>query len=234
MTAALHALIPSSFDSRMLGLEWYRLNGHDPAQLERDLSILSGRRFGLDARIQQDGAEGMLDVLRAHGGCVICEQSLFDAHLPQAVQRHPDVALSPRLEISPDAQDRHSANFPYSRFRRDPLLAEGAAARLYAAWWRNSLEGGALVAQCGERALCTFTLKAGIISIDLLSVLDKRQGQGRRLLETVMACGREMGATRIQVRTEIDNPARFLYMAQGFREIRRWHVAHLIKGGDYD
>lgn len=226
MTQAWRAIAWSRFDSELLGLDWYRLQTPDSVGLADDLDRLAGRHFWLDARVSQMDRE-VTDILTQRGGRLICDQLGFAADLSQPAASDDEVTVSSRLLMPEEILERHAANFSYSRFARDPRLPADAAIRLYRSWWETSLGGAKLVSHTGDGAVCTFRIAEGTVEIDLVSILDKRQGLGRRVVRKAMEYGWNNGARRITVRTEADNPAALLYAALGMTQMQSWHLIHL-------
>jgi ribosomal protein S18 acetylase RimI-like enzyme len=68
------------------------------------------------------------------------------------------------------------------------------------------------------RNFCSFRPRERRLSIDLLSVLDKRRGIGRDLVSAVLAEAARRGSGRVEVVTECGNAASWrLYLGCGFR-----------------
>jgi hypothetical protein len=110
------------------------------------------------------------------------------------------------LHLSEDKICAHASHFETSRFRQDSLLPTTAADALYAKWISNSLSGSKRVV-CTGLNFCTFVDNGPNLRIDLLSVLDKRQGHARTLLSTLLTDARHQKCACVRVVTEAENGA---------------------------
>src|SRR5206468_2844905 len=136
--------------------------------------------------------------------------------------------LADRLPLGNDELRAHAQNFTRDRFSQDPQLPREGIRRLYERWVRNSTTGRSHVLHVG-RNIVTFSMARDLVRIDLLSVLEKRQGIGSRLVASLMDHARTIEARGISVVTECENePSWGLFMRAGFRVERFHSVFHFV------
>jgi GNAT superfamily N-acetyltransferase len=227
-------LAESPFDAKFLRLPCYRLtepvSGDDLKALARE--IKDGPVFAdVKLRAADLSATRMLQLFGFRRICVqvelrcVLERSRRDSFQSAAE----GVAIADSLSLNPDDIESHAANFETNRYRQDPLLDCEAANRLYARWVANSLSGRRCVAHIA-RNFCSFLDAGEVRSIDLLSVLDKRQGHAMQLVHAVIEDARRKGLTEVRVVTEVENEiALSVYRRAGF-EIRTFYTClHLMR-----
>ncbi|MDZ4805344.1 MAG: GNAT family N-acetyltransferase [Candidatus Eisenbacteria bacterium] len=127
--------------------------------------------------------------------------------------------------------------FLYDRFHNDPLLLEGVADRVHAAWLTNAIHGkagdGVLVAEVDGRPAGFFILALDRLAGELLGttigtlVLITIDGTLRRRgVALALSLGsidwlKERGATRFEVGTQLANvPAANVYLKAGFKLVQ--------------
>lgn len=127
--------------------------------------------------------------------------------------------------------------FLYDRFHNDPLLADGVADRVHAAWLTNAIRGtagdGVLVAEVDGRPAGFFILAVDRLAGELLGttigtlVLITIDGTLRRRgVALALSLGsvdwlKERGATRFEVGTQLANvPAANVYLKAGFQLVQ--------------
>jgi len=222
-------LARSTFDETFFGVPCYRL--HQPIT-DRDLDELaaSGRTAAVfaDAKVLADDLDSAR-VLLDFGFRKICTQVELRHGLALPTRTSRPVPIENTLKLSNDQTLRHASNFEVNRFRLDPLVERNVADALYAEWIRNSLSGAKRVAHIGEN-FCTFSDANVTRSIDLLSVLEKRRGFARCMLEAVLRDARESGLSVVRVVTETENTgALAVYRRVGFEIDHFMNVFHLYR-----
>lgn len=152
--------------------------------------------------------------------------------LPAGVQLRDAV----ESDIEPLAQ-LAAAGFLYDRFHNDPLLDDGVADRVHAAWLTNAVRGkagdGVLVAEVDGRPAGFFILAIDQLAGELLGttigtlVLITIDGTLRRRgVALALSLGsidwlKERGATRFEVGTQLANvPAANVYLKAGFQLVQ--------------
>jgi len=157
----------------------------------------------------------------------ICTQMLLRVRLDGASCSAGDVLITERLDLDP-ADVRVHATQLGGRFRQDPLIPRDAAINLYAAWVRNSTSGAKRVASI-DRNFVSFEDRGGVRWIDLVSVLDKRQGIAVRILTAIIGDALRTGLKEVKVVTGSDNiPALGAYRKAGFELERSLVIFHLF------
>jgi len=139
-------------------------------------------------------------------------------------------------DIEPLARLAHDG-FLYDRFHNDPLLDDGVADRVHAAWLTNAVRGkagdGVLVAEVDGRPAGFFILALDRLAGELLGttigtlVLITIDGTLRRRgVALALSLGsvdwlKERGATRFEVGTQLANvPAANVYLKAGFQLVQ--------------
>jgi len=182
----------------------------------------------IDAKIRADELDSSR-MLLDQGFRKICTQVELHHCLSGPTRASSLVLIRNQLKLSSDQVLRHAANFETNRFRLDPLVQRSIADALYAEWIRNSLSGAKRVAHIGEN-FCTFSDGNSTRSIDLLSVLEKRRGFARCILEAVLSEACDGGLNLVRVVTEAENTAALaVYRRVGFEIDRFISVFHLYR-----
>ena len=209
----------SAFDEEFFGVPCFQLI--DPI-VRADLSALS--RFSPRLPYFASAKVPASDLVTARllldrGFRKICTQVELLHPLTQmnaVAERRRSAEIKDTLHLSEEEIRSHATHFETSRFRQDPLLPTAAADALYAKWISNSLSGSKRVAFTGVN-FCTFVDNGPSRSIDLLSVLDRRQGHALALLSTLLADARHRKCACVRVVTEAENEAAIAaYRSLGF------------------
>jgi len=209
----------NSFDSEFFGMPCFRLT--DPIA-PPDLDALSRQAprkpYFADAKVPASDlvtARLLLD----RGFRRICTQVELIHPLTKLTAdaaTHQTVEIKNIMHLSEDEIQAHASHFETSRFRQDPTVPIAAANALYAQWIRNSLSGSKRIALAAAN-FCTFSDNEHTRQIDLLSVLDKRQGYARSILSALLADARHNECTCVRVITEVENCAALaVYRRLGF------------------
>jgi GNAT superfamily N-acetyltransferase len=222
------ALVPRAFDSEAFGAPYYRVVAWDDPQLATELGPLVRRHpIIIDAKLPAAETDRILR-LQALGFRSVAVQIAMRHGLDRAQPPRHDVTVVDQLDLSDESLDRHAANFRFDRFSCDPLMSRAARDRVYRGWIAESLSGHATVACLGAN-FCTFKCEETRLSIDLLSVLDQRQGIGRSLVLAVLEEARRRGLGEARVVTECANePAWRLYASIGFRIEAYLNCLHFV------
>jgi GNAT superfamily N-acetyltransferase len=216
------------FDEAFLGVACYHLV---PPIEPSDLAALSAAREEgpIFASAKIDASDGeTAKTLGQLGFRRICTQMLLRGRLDSASQGAGDVLITERLDLDPVDVRAHAAQLDGGRFRQDPLIATDAAIDLYAAWVRNSTSGAKRVASI-NRNFVSFEDRAGVRWIDLVSVLDKRQGIAVKILAATIEDARRSRLKEVKVVTGSDNiHALGAYRKAGFELEHSLMIFHLL------
>jgi GNAT superfamily N-acetyltransferase len=225
-------LSESPFDAEFLRLPCYRLtepvSGDDLEGLARE--IKDGPVFAdVKLRAADLSTTRMLQLFGFRRICVQVELRCAHERSRRDTFQSAGVAIADSLSLNPNDIESHAANFETSRYRQDSLLDCEAANRLYAGWVANSLSGRRCVAHVA-RNFCSFLDGEEVRSIDLLSVLDKRQGHAMQLVHAVIEDAWRKGLTEVRVVTEVENEiALSVYRRAGFEIGTFYTCLHLIR-----
>ena len=218
------------FDERFLAVPCYQLVApFQSSDLRRLAVVHSGGAIFAYTKVDADDLEAVskLEVL---GFRRICTQVRMRFRFEVPPTAAADARIDNHLELSPTDIRDHAAQLETGRIRQDPLIATETAFEFYMAWIRNSTSGGKRVASIDHNFL-TFADTAGIRTIDLLSVLNKRSGIAKRLLATITEGARKEGLREVRVVTDCGNiAAGHAYNATGFVPERFLAVLHLHSG----
>jgi len=216
-----------AFDTEIFGIPCYRVVALDETGLARDLPpVLKQRPVMVDAKVPAARNE-MTRRLQELGFRIVCTQIVFHREPDPISYTASEVSIVPRLEIDDATVDAHAANFIADRHALDPLVGRARHDALYDRWIRNSLSGRMLVASHG-RNFCTFRTHDDHCAIDLLSVLDKRRGIGRALLNAVLDYSIQQ-LKPARVITECGNEAAWrLYLSCGFHIVGFINCLHFV------
>jgi GNAT superfamily N-acetyltransferase len=169
----------------------------------------------IDAKVPAN-ARDATQFLHGSGFRTVCTQIALTHHLCSVPDNPRAITFASSIDMSDMMIRAHIGNFRSDRFSLDPRIDRAARDNLYAAWIRNSTGGGAQLVLHGAN-FCSFKEGCGALTIDLLSVLEKRRGIGRDLVSAVLALARSRGMRAVQVVTECGNEAAWrLYLNCGF------------------
>ncbi len=210
-------VVQQAFDSEAFGIPFYRVVAWAGSDLEKELSVLLSRRpIVIDAKVGADQLERNAFLQRL-GFRNVCTQLALRLSPPAGGRPEHRIAIGERLHLPADVVGRHVRNFRVDRFAMDILLDPAGHERLYAQWIANSLSGRMLVASHGEN-FCSFRAEKSGLAIDLLSVLNQKQGIGRSLVRAIIGYAEQRGLQEVRVVTECANRAAWrLYQDSGFR-----------------
>ena len=216
------------FDEHAFGVPFYRVSSEDWDALAEEIARLkaTGRPFIIDAKRDARDLEARL-CLDHMGFREVCMQVRLTHHLACGGAMDPDVALQDLVNWPDHVIDAHVANFTFDRFSLDPSLPREGHDRLYQGWIRNTLASDrAKVFHIGHNFL-TFRPGDRSAKIDLVSVLDRRQGIGRRLLASLLAWAKTERLEEIRVVTQLENKAAVaLYVTENFEPCGQQVVYH--------
>lgn len=205
----------SKFDSDIFGVDYFRVVSSDKRAIEKDLKTLQPHCI-VDAKIDIDNIE--LDVfLQEQDFKKICTQVTLHIKNIKNIPKLDDVSIDDYLYISHKDIKQHSQNFIYNRFVLDSRLDKKLSFLVYERWITNSLQNKNIkIAHIGND-FCTFKIDANTVVLDLLSVLNKKQGIAKKLLQAVEHWSFENNINTIIVGTESENTiALGLYKKYGF------------------
>lgn len=223
-------IVKQSFDSDAFGIPFYRITELSMARLAEELpSITAARPVIIDAKVPEPNVEAGSWLL-GQGFRKICTQLelLWPTGAASLSGSADGVRLVDELSLTDDELGAHARNFIFDRFSQDPALPRSGVHRLYERWIRNSTSGRRRVLRAG-RSFFTFSVAGDLVRTDLLSVLDKRQGMGRRLVASLLEHARSIDARGISVITECENvPSWNLFMRAGFQLRSFQSVFHFV------
>jgi hypothetical protein len=215
------------FDETFLGVPCYQLVPPiEPADLVALGAAREKRPIFASAKIDASDDE-TATTLGQLGFRRICTQMLLRIRSDGAARGAGDVLITDRLDLDPVDVRIHAAQLG-GRFRQDPMIATDVAIDLYAAWVRNSTSGAKRIASI-DRNFVSFEDRAGVRSIDLVSVLDKRQGLAVKILAATIGDALQSRVEEVNVVTGSDNvPALGAYRKAGFELERSLVIFHLF------
>lgn len=226
-------LVQSEFDTRAFGFPYFRIASINVPLLQQEISQLGQERFAADMKLPAHDSNGNRELLSL-GFRKVCMQVTLvnDLKKREGIESaNNGVEFAGKLDLSDDIILRHARNFTKDRFSLDPMLPAEGHDRLYVQWFRNSLNGGKQVACIGQN-VCTFSHRNNEVVIDLTSILDQRQGFGKRIMNGVLAHAVASGARGVRVTTECENtPAWSLYQRLGFVPVEYMACFHLVHPG---
>ena len=209
-------LTQQAFNTEIFGVPCYRIVDLDRTGLASELPLLLQRPpVMIDAKVPAVRHE-TARWLRGMGFRSVCTQIALHCDLTAVPAFSPSVTVGSRLALDDATISAHAANFTGDRYSLDPAIDRTHHDALYRQWIRNSISGRMLVASQG-RNFCSFREQDAQITIDLLSVLDKRQGIGRQLVNATLGyAARQHDSVRVV--TECGNEVAWrLYLSCGFR-----------------
>lgn len=222
-------LARSAFDEIFIRLPCFKLR---PPVSSSDLDELGPS--GTYSRVFADAKIPAADLKLSHtlldqGFRKICTQIQLSHDVSKVPTKSPLVEIEDHLVLMDELIFQHAANFEASRFRQDPMVGVEVANMLYGQWIRNSLSGSKRIAHIGAD-FCTFSDSNSERSIDLLSVLRKRKGFARLLLEAIISDAYACGCSVVRVVTETENAgALAAYRSVGFELDHFMSVFHLYR-----
>ena len=212
----MRCIAEQAFDTQVFGVPFFRIVALDLPALREELpAVLRRRPLIIDAKIPAS-AHDAARFLHGFGFRTVCTQIAL-AHRLSPVPNYPAaVTLVSSTDMSESTIRAHVENFRSDRFSLDFRIDPAARDNLYTAWIRNSIGGRTQLALYGAN-FCSFQEGCDALTIDLLSVLDKRRGIGRNLVNAVLALARGRGMRAVEVVTECGNEAAWrLYLSCGF------------------
>ncbi len=215
-----------AFDSEAFGLDFYRVRRFEYRALAEDLARLRQLpRVMADARIAACDREADR-FFQVQGFRKICVQLRFAA-MARPIDADPDDTVEDRL--GPAAVPRHVGNLVYDRFNLDAAVEKAGRDRFQAAWIGNSLASPSIRKVYHGESFISFKVSGADAVVDIVSVLEHRQGIGSALLARVCGAAARMGLARVLVTTEAENvPACRMYQKNGFRLDAHFSCFHYV------
>ncbi len=207
-------LIRQEPESEMCDRPYYQVARLDFPALKAELAVLPdsslcvARVYGLDIESSR--------ALTGLGFRKMCVQTLFATGL---AGHQPDLTALPvvDLDLDEDSLNRHASNFRFSNFSFDPNFSTEAWAKCNRWCIKRHL---------ADHTAFKFALKSGFVSfrvgegkaiIDLISVLEARQGIGAALMAKVLDFCAAQGLAWVEVVTDCENlTACLFYQKMGF------------------
>jgi GNAT superfamily N-acetyltransferase len=226
------ALERQAFDEAAFGRPFYRVTSmNDSDGLERGIAALRKEAlpFIVDAKTPSDDLVASRRLLSL-GFRKVCMQIRLVNDLSGPADFDRQAAEANTLDWPDELIAAHARNFVYNRFALDIALPTEGHDRLYSNWIRNSLTSGRKRILTIGRSFLSFVDDGEGLRIDLLSVLDHRQGIGRRLLYSLTSLAKDSGRASITTVTECENHAAVqLYCRTGYRLSDFQTVFHLTE-----
>jgi len=212
----MRCIAEQAFDTQIFKVPFFRIVALDLPVLGEELPPLLRRSpLIIDAKIPAN-AHDATRFLHGFGFRTVCTQIGLTHRLCTVPDCPSSVRFASNIDLPELTIRAHAENFRSDRFSLDFRIDRAARDNLYAAWVRNSVGGRAQLALHGAN-FCSFKEGYDVLTIDLLSVLDKRRGIGRDLVNAVLALARGRGMRTVQVVTECGNEAAWsLYLSCGF------------------
>jgi GNAT superfamily N-acetyltransferase len=225
----MECIVEQAFDTEIFGVPFFRIVSLNLPVLAEELSALLGRRpIIVDAKVPAAAHEAA-GFLHRLGFRTVCTQIGLSHRLRSVPENPPWVAFASRMDISDATIRAHVDNFRSDRFSLDVRIDPAARDDLYRAWIRNSTGGHAQLA-LHDANFCSFKEGLDGLTIDLLSVLDKRRGIGRNLVGAVLGLAFSRGMRTVQVITECGNEAAWrLYLRCGFEVSGFMNCLHFVE-----
>jgi RimJ/RimL family protein N-acetyltransferase len=234
--AGLHAemrcIQQQAFDTEVFEVPFYRVIEFDMERVEMELDQIKAAHtsFIVDAKVPsyQNDWNSFLQDQGFHKACLQVE--LCCNINAQNMKSH-GVRIMDQIEFDDELIKKHAENFIYDRFSSDAKLNVTKSNELYQRWMRNSLNSRAIKVAVIGRNLCTFKEKEEKIIIDLISVLDKKQGIAVMLLSAINNHAFDHQYGMVIALTEAENvPALRLYQRMGFEVSGFYSCFHMIMG----
>jgi GNAT superfamily N-acetyltransferase len=225
------ALERQAFDEAAFGRPFYRVTSMDSDGLERGIAALRNGTlpFIVDVKTTSDDLVASRRLLSL-GFRKVCMQIRLVNDLSGPADFDRQAAEANTLDWPDELIAAHARNFVYNRFALDIALPAEGHDRLYSNWIRNSLTSGRKRILTIGRNFLSFVDDGEGLRIDLLSVLDHRQGIGRRLLNSLTSLAKDSGRASITTVTECENHAAVqLYCRTGYRLSDFQTVFHLTE-----
>ena len=212
----MRCVAEQAFDTQIFRVPFFRIVTLDLSALGEELPPLLRRpSLIIDAKIPTN-AHDATRFLHGFGFRTVCTQMALRHWLYPVSDCLSSVRFESRIDLPEPTIRAHTENFRSDRFSLDFRIDRAARDNLYAAWIRNSIAGRTQLA-LHDANFCSFKEGCNVLTIDLLSVLDKRRGIGRNLVNAVLALARARGMRAVEVVTECGNEAAWrLYLSCGF------------------
>lgn len=220
-----------AFDEAAFGRPFYRVTSMDGPGLERGVATLReyGAPFIIDAKASSDDLSASR-LLQALGFRKVCIQIELVHDLSSTTAFDSEACVADTVEWPDALIAEHARNFVFDRFALDIELPTEGHDRLYASWIRNSLTSPRKRVLHIGRNFVTFSEEGEGFKIDLLSVLDRRQGIGRRLLNSLISLAKDTSRACVMTVTECENRAAVrLYCQTGYRLSNFQTVFHCVE-----
>ena len=215
------------FDSDVFGVPFFRINDFEENDVEEQLEeLVKKESVIIDAKIDaSDLKRGRL--LQKHGFRKVCTQVELTA-VPKPRNNAHNPSTGYHLSASQIVQ--HVNNFVYDRFSLDYFLNKTSRDDLYAKWISNSLSNPEIIVFSRDAGFCTAKERSNQVTIDLISVLDKKQGTGSLLLRDLSSYAYAKKVSAITVITECENAdaVRF-YLNNWYQFTRFLSCYHYVK-----
>ena len=219
------------FDTEVFGFPFFRLDPENGLEIDKDLATIRGLtkgRFGCDAKVM-DGENKTVESLVRLGFREVCEQVTLQLCPSERRFDFDESARCPALMEDAEIHG-HSENFTDDRLSLDSRIPQETIRKFYANWITNSFSLSGKKVFVLESGLCITLLKEDHLKIDLVSVLEKRKGLGRRLMLHVLEEARVRKIGKVRVTTESHNQAAIkLYEGVGFQKVSSHHCLHFFE-----
>jgi GNAT superfamily N-acetyltransferase len=220
-----------AFDEAAFDRPFYRVTSMDSDGLERGIATLRKQAmpFIVDAKTPSDDLVSSRRLLSL-GFRKVCMQIRLVNDLSGPADFDQQAGVADTLDWPDELIAAHARNFVFDRFALDIALPAEGHDRLYSKWIRTSFTSGRKRILTIGRNFLSFVDDGEGLRIDLLSVLDHRQGIGRRLLNSLSSLAKDSGRASVTTVTECENHAAVqLYCRTGYRLCDFQAVFHLTE-----
>ena len=214
----MHCLERQTFDEHAFGVPFYRVSSDNWDAISDEIAQLEnkGGPFIVDAKRDAHNLEANYR-LGAMGFRKVCMQIKMLNQLTAVGMMDPAVSFTASVDWPESVIDAHVSNFNCDRFSLDPLLPRKGHDRLYRSWIKNTLTSDRAFVLHIDYNFLTFKQDNRSATIDLLSVLDRGQGIGQRLLTSFVALANSRHLSDVKTVTECENRAAVnIYRKSGF------------------
>lgn len=218
------ALVHSSFDSEIFKMRFLRVVDPNPTKVLEELESENGPII-VDLKIDAFNQKKITEFLRLG----FRKSTTLITLLRPVDSAAVDPEATRKIFLSDTDLTDHAKGFIFQRFKQDPAFSSQIITHFMRTWVKNSLGGRRDTLAIGKN-FCTFYTDRDTLKIDLVSVLDRGQGIGKRLLSSVMAVAAQKGLSNLEVTTEAENThALRLYIQSGYVPNASWVALHLVR-----
>lgn len=216
------------FDSDAFGLAYWRVIEPKAASLAEALAALPSGPAVVEVRIPSSDTD-VIAKFESLGFHRVCTQFILLHSLKSIPDMPPDVTVADTLHIPENLLLEHANNFKCDRVSLEKAPPDEGRVRFYRNWLFNSLTLRRHRVVYSGVNLVTFSVNDESV-VDLVSILDKNQGIGRKLMDAVIVQSAIAGARRLKLGTICENSQAWrLYIAAGFQPHSFNQIMYLVR-----